>query len=88
MIKYYMVDTVSTFHNTYLVAMEESDDPTWAHEVVMEGDGLEIAQRHLGDSIILSKEANDKNIKEAVAGNYNQGWSVEEFKAQALEILK
>ena len=85
--RYFVVETVNTFHHKYLIAQPDDHKPEWCMDTVTCNEVDDLYQKHLGESIIGYKEASDEDIRDIAKDTYYASWCVPQIKEVFAKVV-
>lgn len=86
--KYFVVETVATYHLKYLIAQPDDHQPEWCMDTVTCEEADDLAQNYLGEHILGYKEVDDKQLIAEVENSYVAEWDVEQIKEIFAKVVK
>ncbi len=86
--KYYVVETVATYHMKYLIAQPDDHLPEYCLDTVTCEEVDDLVQNYLGEQILGYKEVDDKQLAAEVENSYVAEWDVEQIKEVFAKVVK
>ncbi len=86
--KYYVVETVATYHMKYLIAQPDDHLPEYCLDTVTCEEVDDLVQNYLGEQILGYKEVDDKQLAAEVENSYVGEWDVEQIKEVFAKVVK
>lgn len=86
--KYFVVETISTFSHRYLIAQPDHHRPEGCMDTVTCEEVDDFDQTFLGEHILHYKEANDEDLAELKKGTYYEDWTVNQMKEVFAKVIK
>jgi len=85
--KYFIVETINTFHHKYLIAQPDDHKPEWCMDSVTCNEVDDLYQKHLDESILDFHEATDEDIRKIADSTYYSNWSVPQIKEVFAKVI-
>ena len=86
--KYFVVETVATYHMKYLVAQPDHHQSEWCLDSVVCEDADDFHQNYLGEQVLGYKEVDDKQLMSEVENSYVAEWGVDQIKEVFARVVR
>jgi len=87
-VKYFVVETIATYHTKYLIAQPDDHQPASCMDTVTCEEADEMCQTYLGEHILGYSEVNDKELLYEVESTYVADWDVDLIKQTFAKVVK
>jgi len=86
--KYYVVETVATYHMKYLIAQPDDHLPEYCLDTVTCEEADDLVQNYLGEQILGFEEVDDTGILKHTKGSYVESWPLEQVKEVFTKVVQ
>lgn len=86
--KYYVVETIATYHMKYLIAQPDDHLPEYCLDTVTCEEADDLVQNYLGEQILGFEEVDDERLVKHLENSWLDEWPVSQVKEVYAKVVQ